>query len=117
MRPIQYKVVSEWDIVDIQQQVNLKIKEGWHPLGGISINEEGLKYQAIIKYETEKSTQKLPNIRPISEMKSYVPAAKHYCELMGYGDGSSLTPERRADILDDLERLDFMMQALRKETD
>jgi hypothetical protein len=115
MKLIEYEVVTKWDTVDLQEQVNLKIKQGWHPLGGLTQNGDGLKYQTMVKYEAEKAPQKLPNNRPVREMKSYVSEAKRYCELMGWGDGTSLTPERRSDIIEDLERLDLMMQALKTE--
>lgn len=56
---VEYHLVSEQNEGEFVKSVNLKIKEGWQPLGGPSIQtgEDELIWwwyqQAMVKYEQE----------------------------------------------------------------
>lgn len=40
-------------VIDLENKVNAKIKEGWQPFGGIAITKENA-FQVIVKYEENK---------------------------------------------------------------
>ena len=40
-------------VIDLENNVNAKIKEGWHPFGGIAITKENA-FQAMVKYEEDE---------------------------------------------------------------
>ena len=40
-------------VIDLENKVNAKIKEGWQPFGGIAITKENA-FQAMVKYEEDE---------------------------------------------------------------
>ena len=50
---VDYSVISREDILDLVSKVQGAIEKGWQPLGGMTIQEDGRAYQAMVKYDTE----------------------------------------------------------------
>ena len=57
---VEYDIVSvdirpkrdSWVMVpDLVKKVNIKINEGWSPMGGVSL-DAGIAWQAIVKYNS-----------------------------------------------------------------
>jgi hypothetical protein len=46
----EYLVVSVSSVKELQQAIEVHMKEGWQPLGGVSISTGGYA-QALVKYE------------------------------------------------------------------
>ena len=52
MKIIAYKLVKFQIATELEDTVNVLIKEGWQPLGGVSIANEIMDHcQAMVKYE------------------------------------------------------------------
>lgn len=49
--PIYGTIVNA--VIDLENKVNAKIKEGWQPFGGIAITKENA-FQAMVKYEEDE---------------------------------------------------------------
>ena len=50
---VQYKILSDWMILDLETSVNVEIFEGWLPLGGVVIDDRQnyKRYlQAMVKH-------------------------------------------------------------------
>lgn len=66
MKIVEYKVVEDTNIEDFVEQININIRNGWQPLGGIESNHEHIDendvdgrtffFQSMIKYEENKPT-------------------------------------------------------------
>lgn len=55
---IEYKVASAVLVGSLQDYVQSLIDLGWHPIGGICVNDP-IFYQAMIKYEEEPENKEL----------------------------------------------------------
>jgi hypothetical protein len=47
---VEYRVVSVVSVSKLQEAVGLYMKEGWQPLGGVSISTGSGYAQALVKY-------------------------------------------------------------------
>ena len=49
---MEYQIIEECGIIELEHEVNKLIKKGWKPQGGVSVIKVGYEYyytQAIIK--------------------------------------------------------------------
>ncbi len=63
---IQYHVVWDDSLLDLLEEVNEMIKEGWQPQGGIAANNDSV-FQAMVKHETAVSVSSsayIENVQP-----------------------------------------------------
>ena len=47
----KYKILKSTSYINLENSVSTHIKDGWEPIGGLSVDNNGECYQAIVKRE------------------------------------------------------------------
>jgi hypothetical protein len=67
---VDYKLVQTW-CYNIDDEISLLLKEGWQPLGGVSVNSDYVS-QAMVKYEDELNKKKIePSFQVSNDKKDF----------------------------------------------